>query len=314
MPAFATHYLFAQELLVSLQQAGLLAKTEEQAFFYGAQGPDFLLFHRVLPLLMPGKSAFSVSSVLHRTSPNRLFGAMADYLRGRPGDTVSAAYAYGFLCHYALDSTAHPYVYATQREIIRRRHIRYPGAVVHNRIEFQIDAYMLRRKLGMEDARRFSAAQTLAQKPPDLRQIGEMLHVCVRQAADIEKPAGVYIRAFADMRLAQRALTDVHGWKIPLLSILQLPLYPLLGPCVTTIMRHRRPDRLWDYMNTKKCCWRYPADISIASCASFLELYEQAKTYAVRLAGEFDALVRHGDRGFYDTTRDRSFLTGVAPV
>ena len=52
-----------------------------------------------------------------------------------------------FLCHYALDRVAHPYIYATQYRIIKARHIWYLKGVVHNQVEYEIDMLMLHRHL-----------------------------------------------------------------------------------------------------------------------------------------------------------------------
>ena len=43
MPACITHHLFAQDLLARLSEA-----VDQSAFFWGAQGPDFLFCHRYI--------------------------------------------------------------------------------------------------------------------------------------------------------------------------------------------------------------------------------------------------------------------------
>lgn len=75
----------------------------------GAQGPDPLFMLGIFPL-RPSSKPSKLGNTLH----SRRTGAFLMELcrRARVGDGVDRAYALGFLTHYALDSTVHPYVYA----------------------------------------------------------------------------------------------------------------------------------------------------------------------------------------------------------
>ena len=66
MPACITHHLFAQDLLARLSEA-----VDQSAFFWGAQGPDFLFCHRYIQAAAKKdvKSLKEYGSALHRTSP-----------------------------------------------------------------------------------------------------------------------------------------------------------------------------------------------------------------------------------------------------
>lgn len=310
MPAFVAHDLLGRQVYRTLKAQPRFTALEEQPFLLGAQGPDPLLFHRLIPLLMPGRSARSVSSRLHRSSPNRIIEAMAEYIQKLPGETVFS-YACGFLTHYALDSVAHPYIYFTQNAMKKQRHIPYIGFIVHNRIESNLDAGVLNRIAGVADARAFNTPARLYAPQKMKREIGAMMAYVTREVTGKSWEPAVFVQAFEDMRQVQQVLYDPHGKKRFWLALAQLPLYAVVGPVATSLMRREQPDRLWDYWNEAHREWHYPADPSHTSTQSFGELYRDAQELSCRLIPAFAARLDTGSHEIDACTGDRSFLTGI---
>ena len=311
MPAFAAHYLLGKEIYRILKSDPRLAGLDEQAFLLGAQGPVPLLFHRLIPLYMPGRSARSVSSRLHRASPNRIMEAMAEYLKQVPQQGEAFSYACGFWTHYALDSIAHPYIYFTQYAMKKKRGIPYIGFIVHNRIEANLDAGVLNRLAGLEDARQFNTPARLCAPQKMKMEIGRMMAEVTRKVTGKQWDAAVFAQSFDDMRQIQQLLHDPDGKKRGWYFLLQLPLYWAVGPFATSLMRRERPDGLWDYWNEGKAPWHYPADPSLTSAESFLELYGRARELSLRLVPAFAEMLHFGSRESFSLTGDRSFLTGI---
>lgn len=311
MPAFSTHYLFARELMDQIQAADPDIRLDASAVYYGTQGPDILFFHRILPT-MPGKSCNPAGSRMHRANPNTLFEAMLAYAQTLEGTQFEQAlsYIYGFLCHYALDRIAHPYIYATQYAIIRARHIWYLKGVVHNRVEYGIDMLMLRRHLQVASARTFETRDVLSTDSDLLDAMACVLSDAVQNALRLPVTRAQARQAFCDTRAMQSLLTDRHGWKLPVMALLQLPVYPILGPCLTTMLRRKQADTRWDYANDQKEEWAYPADPSRISDESFEELFERAKLDALRLIAAFRESLS-GGRALEEAIGRVSFLTGV---
>ncbi len=310
MPAFAAHYLLGAQVLDSLRTDPRLACLEQQPFLLGAQGPDPLLFHRLIPLYMPGRSARGVSSALHRASPNRTIAAMAKYLKEHPADTDAFSYACGFLTHYALDSLAHPYIYYTQAALKKGRHIPYIGFIVHNRIEANIDAGMINRVLGEPDARLFNVPELLRAPEKMKLEIGRMLSEVAAQVTGKTWPPAIYAQSFDDMRRVQQILYDPAGKKRKWMYALQIPFYWIAGPFATSLMRRSVPEKMWDFLNDGGAEWRYPADPAHVSREPFASLYDRAAALSEKLIPAFVRLMESGDREIYTLTGDRSFLTG----
>lgn len=311
MPAFSTHYLFARELMEQIEAMTPETRLDPDAVYYGTQGPDVLFFHRILPT-MPGKSCNPAGSRMHRANPNVLFEAMLRYAQALPeaGRDQALSYIYGFLCHYALDRVAHPYIYATQYRIIKARHIWYLKGVVHNQVEYEIDMLMLHRHLQVVSARKFETREVLSMDAALLDVMAGVLSFAAQEALHVSLSQAQARQSFCDTRTMQSLLTDRHGWKLPVMALIQLPVYPFLGPCLTSMLRRTQSSKRWDYANDQKGQWAYSAAPDRVSEESFEELFERAKADALQLIASFrDAISGRGS--LKDAIGGISFLTGV---
>ena len=142
MPACLTHSCFAQ---VVKDQKGDVFAIDPCAYAWGAQGPDFFFCHRLLPF-QKGESLQAYGNRLHEELPSKVLGALRDFLRKHSGK-VYRSYVEGFVCHYALDSTAHPYINWKARELVRRFPWETPDTL-HGEIEAALDAIVLRYETG----------------------------------------------------------------------------------------------------------------------------------------------------------------------
>ncbi len=109
MPAAYAHITFGREVLNALP-APLQTLIEEHfdAFALGVHGPDLLFYYH--PLFANKTSAVGYRLHFEKAMPFYERAKTVFTARGcRPEDE---AYLFGFLCHFALDSTAHPVVSA----------------------------------------------------------------------------------------------------------------------------------------------------------------------------------------------------------
>ena len=126
MPACLTHNLFANDVRARLEEPGLNAC----AYAWGAQGPDYLFCHRYFKTMRDKtlKTLQEYGSALHKTSPSATLEAMREFVRSH-NDPIYRSYLLGFLCHYSLDSTAHPYVNARARDLAGTRESETEGTM-----------------------------------------------------------------------------------------------------------------------------------------------------------------------------------------
>ena len=113
MPGFVTHYLFGEEIYHQLkcnfQKKNLFYN--RSAYAFGLQGPD--LFFYYLPSYALHRH--NLGALAHTTEPRAFFrGLLESYgrLSSAADRGIAEAYISGFLGHYLLDTTCHPYIYA----------------------------------------------------------------------------------------------------------------------------------------------------------------------------------------------------------
>lgn len=107
MPAAYAHYRFGKDVLDCLPN--IYKKSIEkyrELYDIGLHGPDILFYYKPLSSNPINKSG----NAMHDKPASIFFSKMADIYKETSDTEALAAYLYGFICHFALDSTCHPYV------------------------------------------------------------------------------------------------------------------------------------------------------------------------------------------------------------
>ena len=105
MPSTYAHYLFGKKVLAALPDALASAVRQERALYdIGLHGPDLLFYYKPLGSNAVNRIGFG----MHAEPAEKFFVSAAEIVKsGTPAD---AAYAYGFVCHFALDAACHSYI------------------------------------------------------------------------------------------------------------------------------------------------------------------------------------------------------------
>ena len=145
MPAIYTHVRFGEEVLKVLPTPlAALAEKHKECFYLGTQGPDLLFYHK--PFKSKAKNpARKKGWDLHAVAPEVFFlrGAKCllddknnfDEAGNFTPESAEAAYLLGFLCHFTLDFTAHPYIDENSVD-----------GLSHGKIESELDKHHFRKQ------------------------------------------------------------------------------------------------------------------------------------------------------------------------
>lgn len=134
MPAAYAHFSFGREVLKALPAPlQTIVKEHFDAFALGVHGPDLLFYYR--PLFANKTSA--VGYRLHFEQAAPFFARAKTVFTARGCRPEDAAYLFGYLCHFALDSTAHP--------LVSEKLERSPE-VTHTETESSFDRLLLERE------------------------------------------------------------------------------------------------------------------------------------------------------------------------
>ncbi|HIZ17005.1 MAG TPA: zinc dependent phospholipase C family protein [Firmicutes bacterium] len=280
MPAAMTHYIHAEAVIKALDKRGI--NTDVKMVLWGAQGPDIMYFHRAMPYQL-GKSLRRVGSMLHKSGPERLISTMAELCRDEYSDVVS--YAYGFLCHYALDRTAHPYVYAMQEKYAEKEKIKYNHSYIHNLIEHNIDIIILKDAKSLRPAD-VNIDNVLSTDNNIIKRQSELLNAALSAIMPKRKIKTEKIeQAFYDMHRNTKTMID-HGVKKRFVLFLEKILHT--GPVLSSLIEGEESDGMMDYMNLSKESWKNPFDkVGRSYNDNFYEVLDRAVSDAVNLILKF---------------------------
>lgn len=308
MPAFATHYLFLEEMKGEMKEF-LPIELNEKVAGVGTQGPDIFIFHRLWPPVTIYKSLFGTASKIHRGKPAELFDAFAEYVNAGNASPVVLSYIYGFILHYALDRNCHPYVYALQDEITDSNHKIHPLAA-HNTVEHAVDTYLLQKRSGIYPPSLFRPEETFTTKKDELQEIARLMHFVVLKCYGKDVPQSEIVKAVTDTAKLQATLSDKNGRATKIAHAIERPLGPVIKYFkLSASIKPRDLALAAEYANERKRPWTSPYSHETFD-DSFEELFEQSKADALALIKGFNEML-NGNTDGYAVTHNISFLTGL---
>ena len=288
MPAIITHDTFGHEVYGKLYEFIGGSRDEAEAFLLGNQGPDPLFYGVSDPRL---KSVFRLGSIMHNTKPTELIAAMRHSVEKLPEEsrTVGRAYAMGFLCHYELDSTSHPFIFSKQYELCDAGEpglTRDNGSDVHALIESELDELIL-------TTRRSATIETFNPSKAVLKASDYALNVIsamyVQVALDVYAlpiPANTFKMATKAFRRTQALLYSPSGLKHNIIGRIEMKLRPY---SFYRAMSHRGGERTYTaFANLEHHAWENPYT-GARSTESFVDLFERAQARAFADLPAFDS-------------------------
>ena len=283
MPYNFTHALVGLTALQHANEAvSALVRDYRGEFLIGTMGPD-PYFGDAMPKPLFAHSRLDLAEKLHTLDARVLFAALFPLAKG---SATKQAYVLGFLCHFLLDTNAHPYIEA-----------RFFGKA-HTPSEIQID-------LMMADRIAFSG---VPEKPRVFYQTSHLdeldaLHAQLSHALFATESRGAFARGFRKWTFVNSLTYDPNNRKLRFFgSIERLFRKPgLITPYL--VSRHSDPE---DRLNQKNAVWRAPWDETAARTESFPDLFDHACAEAPALMnaalsamqgqGDAEAIARIGAR------------------
>ncbi len=182
MPGFLTHYLLGMESCDALSDNYIqnLIRSNNHAFLIGLQGSDLLSFNPH-SLSKRGLSYRTTSNSLRNQESAALFYNMLDYILNLHGSGRDACIAYmaGYLCFYAIDQLASPYIlYQVWQDLPSKCNASRMATQKHL-VETTIDTILLRNHCHMEPSQLNFEALTFIGKS-DLEAISKMMRYTIQ--------------------------------------------------------------------------------------------------------------------------------------
>lgn len=287
MPACLTHHYFAHEVMKLLPENTIADVT---AFDWGAQGPDFLFCHRYLPW-MKGRSLKEYGNKIHSDPPSATFDILRRFVNSHT-DPSYRSYVYGFLCHYALDTSAHPFVNFFSQQYQAERPYETTGTL-HGEIESSLDTIILRSEAGTlpteVNLKRMFPKNEVVQ-----RRIARLYSDLLFHLYGENIPEQEVLVATKDAHLVFTLLTDRTTLKKKVFNILEKGKAHTISSHIVPLTE----DPNIDYANLQHLSWDNRGE---DSCEDFFQIYQRAQEKAVTLITSFDSC------NFSELTEEKPF-------
>ncbi|MDO4270622.1 MAG: zinc dependent phospholipase C family protein [Eubacteriales bacterium] len=287
MADFVSHHLFGEQALevfpASVQQ---IAARRPACFCWGCQGPDPLFYRRIAL----GSPLHGLGNRMHSERTDELFAALARAVDCLTGDNheIAAAYFYGFLCHYALDSEIHPYVYCRQEQI-RSADAKLSASAVHCQIESDID-YLVYERLYQEPVTSFEPEQDYTLLYEEKAVLAVLLHAVLRSVYGEAVPTRDLRRAFDEMLAWQTFLYSDS--RLVYRGARRAERLAGRGALLTGHMKVERPE--WDALNEERDPWNNLWTPGETRTDTVPELFGLARIRVAALAAQYAAQFETG--------------------
>ena len=278
MPAIVTHHVFGMEAHRQLGDLIGTGDAERDAFLLGNIGPDPLFCLKALPKSQRFKN---IGRVMHTQDPTELLASMHRHFIIAPGNRARGAvraYALGFVCHYLLDSTVHPLVYAQQFALcdagIAGLTRKQGGREVHALIETELDEYVLTTRLSTTVGSFSPHREILRCSDASLVPISSKFPTLIREAYGLGIPPSTFVASVRLYRSAQRALDSKRD------GLRQYFDYArILGKSYLHVQALTHTDRdlpQTPFTNSEHITWPHPFEEGATFDECFDDLYDRA--------------------------------------
>ena len=272
MPGLLTHYLAGQRLKSCLkEESQKILETNEKLYTLGAQGPDIFFYY--FPGLMY-KQTHGLGTLMHNSDLGMFILDMANQCRRSKNEAVFA-YTCGYVMHYALDSTAHPYVYGrTTTEGASN----IKNGADHRDFETSIDILMLGRLLDKKpnDLVHF---ELISAPKTDLQAAA---HAASSAIATVYGRAISRSQAYSAMRFMLHFTKFLQSKKGRRKKTLHFFEKITIGEPLFSSMMHNQETSPGP-LNLDKLEWKAPWDGATTENSSFVELFDKSISAATEI-------------------------------
>ncbi len=320
MPSFLTHCLFAEDVLGLIEDERAKEKIKDRMALYylGAQGPDIFFYYKAKPWVKYD-GVEKLGHLMHDDKTADFFINSLDYIKkiGKSGYTDKycaysdlLAYIAGYLCHFALDQSAHPLIHYragidTQKNKETHRYHNY-----HKLLESAIDAYMLEFKKNVQ-AYKYKSYRLIEDSKHFTECIGNFYAEVIKKVYGIKISGNQAATAVTDMIEILKIFYDPLGIRRVFFRCFEF-LMNKKGE-ITTAMHPRKLNSKIDYLNLNHEINLHPCSKYIKSSKSFIDLYGEALLLAAKFINAATGYIRDKETlpNLKSVLPDVSYSTGL---
>jgi len=291
MPSTATHAYFSLDVLEKLNNHSKKYIDNEliKAF---SQGPDPIYFYNLASLAKGKYIRNKYTDLLHDSKTKDFFITLITEIKNRKltKNKQVMSFLYGFITHYALDTTLHPYIAFKTGIYDKNNKETYKYKNLHIDMEVHLDCYMIFQKEQIP-AKNFKLHNFCFNIKQMDNKFKELLDDICKSVYSIDNFSHVYYKSLKQMKNIYRIFRyDKTGIKKLGYKIIDkcLPLKQLNKEQLSYNVNYKNKLH---YLNKEKNEWNHPMDQYETYNYSFVELYHIALNKAIEIINEVNKVL-----------------------
>lgn len=293
MPSSNTHSYFCEDVYNKLSK-NVKKKLKDNINYFKVfgQGPDPYFFYD-FHLSKRSKKVYKINRAMQHSKVNEHFMQLINYINKMNyyDNNQIMAYLYGQICHFVLDSTAHPYIiyYSGTYDQKRKETYKYNG--LHEEMEYYIDSYLIfqRENILPKDFKMYKKLFNINGFDENLKNV---IDVVVKDVYGFDDVGKIYFKSIIDMKKFYYIFNyDKFGIKKLCYTIMDVF-------CANKHVKKKELSFFVDpmsklyYLNNDNNTWNHPCDINEKYNLSFTELYVKAVDKAIKIISEIDEMLK----------------------
>ena len=288
MPATITHSYFTKDVYDILPDE-IQNKVNLERFKMFGQSMDAIMFYNLFSIL-PGKKIRKFHHYFHDNNTRDFFINLIRYIKvnGLENDKDVCSFLSGFICHYVLDSTIHPYVIYKTGMFKKEDKNTYKYNNIHAFMEAFLDNDMVMRREN-SNPYLYNIGKECFSLEKFSHKLDKTIDFTFYKTFNIDNMSKIYYKSLKQMKRALMIFRrDTIGIKKDIYKLVDT-FTPSRCFRFEAISYHCSLKDTHDYLNNDNKLWRNPTTYSMTSHKSFIDLYLDAiKEAQLIICGSFD--------------------------
>lgn len=271
MPSITTHYQLAKDLYEKLEpEITKKFKNEKNIYLIFAQSHDWLYYNTF------NKRVKNIGSIAHKNNTQSYLINIVKYIidNNLQNNEQIVAYLYGSITHYALDTTAHPYIFYKTGACNNDDPSTYKYRGLHTKIEKDLDALTYEKNYHKEYKYCNLNKDIIGQVKfkPELKTTIDQVF---QKTYSIENVSNYFESGIKEAKILNALfINDRFGLKRILYLLIEFVTKHRFGYLSSYSTHLTKPDK--NYLNKEKKTWNNPCNKELTYNYSFQELYDIA--------------------------------------
>lgn len=293
MPSSMTHGYFCDDVYTKVNK-NVQNKLKDAINYFKVfgQGPDPYFFYD-FHLSKRSKYAYSINKAMQHSKINKHFVKLINYINENNyySNEQVMAYLYGQICHFVLDSTAHPYIIYCTGIYDENKPDTYKYNGLHEEMEYYIDNYLIFQREKILP-KKFKVYKKLFNIDKFNYELKSCVDDVVLDVYGFDNVSNIYYKSIMDMKKFYHVFNyDRYGIKKICYTMMD---FVCSNKCVKKkeLSFHINPNDKLYYLNNDKNIWNHPCDVNEKYDLSFTDIYIRALNKASNIINEVDDMLQ----------------------